>query len=47
MSQNETSETLETERVSGARRVGLWKVLAASLAIVVIGFAIIAGLSMN
>jgi hypothetical protein len=43
----ETSETLETERVSGARRVGLWKVLAASLAIVVIGFAIIAGLSMN
>ncbi|WP_291068369.1 hypothetical protein [Hyphomonas sp.] len=43
----ETAETLETERVSGARRVGLWKVLAVSLAIVVIGFAVIAGLSMN
>jgi hypothetical protein len=43
----ETVETLETERVSGARRTGLWKVLAASLAIVVIGFAVIAGLSMN
>lgn len=39
----ETEETRETERISGASRVGLWKILAASLAIVVAGFAIIAG----
>jgi hypothetical protein len=41
----ETEETRETERVSGASRVGLWKILTASLVIVVIGFAIIAGLT--
>lgn len=41
----ETAETLETERISGASRVGLWKILAASLAIVVIGFAVIAGVT--
>jgi hypothetical protein len=41
----ETAETRETERVSGGSRVGLWKILAASLAIVVIGFAVIAGIT--
>ena len=41
----ETEETRETERVSGASRVGLWKILTASLVIVVIGFALIAGLT--
>lgn len=41
----ETEETRETERVSGASRVGLWKILTASLVIVVIGSAIIAGLT--
>jgi len=39
----ETAETLETERISGASRVGLWKILAASLLIAVIGFAVVAG----
>jgi hypothetical protein len=41
----ETAETRETERISGASRVGLWKMLAASLVIVVIGFAVIAGIT--
>jgi hypothetical protein len=41
----ETEETRETERISGASRVGLWKILTASLVIVVIGFAVIAGLT--
>ncbi len=40
---NKTQETLETERLTGASRVGLWKILAASLVIVVLGFALIAG----
>jgi hypothetical protein len=43
----ETAETIQTERVSGGRRVGLWKVLAASLFIVVIGLAIVAGVNSN
>ncbi len=38
-------ETAQTERITGARRVGLWKVLALSLVIVVAGFGIIAGLT--
>lgn len=41
----DTAETRETERISGASRVGLWKILAASLVIVVIGFAVIAGVT--
>jgi hypothetical protein len=41
----ETAESKEAERVSGASRVGLWKILAASLIIVVIGFAVIAGIT--
>ena len=41
----ETAETRETERISGASRVGLWKMLAASLVIVVIGFAVLAGIT--
>jgi hypothetical protein len=41
----ETAESRETERISGASRVGLWKMLAASLVIVVIGFAVIAGIT--
>lgn len=41
----ETAESKEAERVSGASRVGLWKILVASLVIVVIGFAIIAGIT--
>lgn len=41
----ETEETQETERISGASRVGLWKILTVSLVIVVIGFALIAGLT--
>ncbi len=41
----ETAETRETERISGGSRVGLWKMLAASLVIVVIGFAVIAGIT--
>ncbi len=43
----ETAETAETERVSGARRVGLWKILAASMFLVVLGFAVIAGMTMR
>jgi len=43
----DTTETRDAERVSGGRRVGLWKVLAASLAIVVIGFAVVAGFGAN
>ncbi len=43
----DTAETRETERVSGGRRVGLWKILAASLVIVVIGFAVVAGFTSN
>jgi hypothetical protein len=43
----DTAETIETERVSGGRRVGLWKILAASLIIVVIGFALVAGFTSN
>lgn len=39
----DTAETIETERVSGGRRVGLWKILATSLLIVEIGFALVAG----
>jgi hypothetical protein len=39
----ETPEELEAERVSGGQRVGLWKVLAISMVIVVIGFAVVAG----
>ncbi|WP_213271367.1 hypothetical protein [Hyphomonas sp.] len=41
----ETAESRQTERISGASRVGLWKMLAASLVIVVIGFAVIAGIT--
>ncbi|MFN7055950.1 hypothetical protein [Hyphomonas sp.] len=41
----EGEETALTERISGASRVGLWKMLVASLFIVVIGFAVIAGVS--
>ena len=43
----DAAETKETERVSGGRRVGLWKILAASLVIVVIGFAVAAGFGAN
>ncbi|MFN3913152.1 hypothetical protein [Hyphomonas sp.] len=45
--QTRKAETVETERVSGSRRVGLWKILAASLVIVVLGFAVIAGMTMR
>ncbi|MDP1553971.1 MAG: hypothetical protein Q8S09_04915 [Hyphomonas sp.] len=40
-------EVLTEEEASGARRVGLWKILAVSLILVVIGFAIIAGITSN
>lgn len=40
-----SEETLQTERISGASRVGLWKILVASLLIVIVGFALAAGLS--
>jgi hypothetical protein len=45
MSPKHTEEVRETERISGASRVGLWKILAASLIIVIIGFGLIAGLT--
>ena len=44
MTPKQMEETVEAERITGASRVGLWKMLAASLAIVIIGIAIIAGL---
>ena len=43
MTPGKQEEILETERIRGASNVGLWKMLAASLVLVVIGFALIAG----
>lgn len=43
----DTAETRDAERVSGGRRAGLWKVLAGSLALVVLGFAVAAGFGAN
>lgn len=40
-----SQETLETERISGASRVGLWKVLVASMLMVIVGFALAAGVT--
>lgn len=45
MTPEKTEEILQTERITGASRVGLWKMLAVSLALVVIGFGIIAGVT--
>lgn len=45
MTPEKTEEIQRTERITGASRVGLWKMLAASLALVVIGFALIAGVT--
>ncbi len=41
---NESEDTALTERISSASRVGLWKILAASLFIVIVGFGLAAGL---
>lgn len=43
----ENHEVLTAEEASSGRRVGLWKILAASLILVVIGFAIVAGFTSN
>lgn len=40
----DSEETVLTERISGASRVGLWKMLVASLFIVILGFGLTAGL---
>lgn len=45
MTPRQMEEAAEAERITGASRVGLWKILAASLAIAVIGFAVIAGVT--
>lgn len=44
MSPQDSEDTALTERISGASRVGLWKMLTASLFIVIVGFGLAAGL---
>jgi hypothetical protein len=43
----ENHEVVTEEEVTSARHVGLWKILAGSLIIVVIGFAVVAGFTSN
>lgn len=40
-----SQETLQAERISGASRVGLWKILVTSMLLVIVGFALAAGLT--
>ena len=45
MTPEKNEEIQRTERITGASRVGLWKMLTVSLVLVVIGFAVIAGVT--
>jgi len=42
---NKSEELLEAERMSGASHVGLWKILAVSLGLVILGIALVAGVT--